>query len=46
MSADGPLRIPLRQLKLSRSLAVKLESLLLLGTDLSESDKNNGRYKF
>lgn len=26
-------------------LAVKLESLLLLGTDLSESDKNTGRYK-
>jgi len=26
-------------------LAVKLESLLLLGTDLSESDKNSGRYK-
>ena len=26
-------------------LAVKLERLLLLGTDLSESDKNSGRYK-
>jgi uncharacterized protein with ParB-like and HNH nuclease domain len=26
-------------------LAGKLESLLLLGTDLSESDKNSGRYK-